>query len=156
LIVEQLILSGSLSRWNHRRCNANLRATRGGLSWGRKRIKEGSKSRDISHSSIYAGFGGALTDVFFLGSASFQADWARALSGMSEPKTTGVLTAGGAIMLQRSVLTQARGISLDGNTIVGTGFRNGNTEAFVAVVPEPTTLGVLVAGGVAMLRRRRV
>ena len=54
-----------------------------------------------------------------------------------------------------SVLSEARGVSLDGNTIVGFGFRDGNFEAFVAVVPEPTTLCVLAAGAVVVLRRRR-
>jgi len=54
-----------------------------------------------------------------------------------------------------SVLIEARGVSLDGNTIVGFGFRDGNFEAFVAVVPEPTTLCVLAAGAVVVLRRRR-
>jgi hypothetical protein len=32
-------------------------------------------------------------------------------------------------------LEGAAGINADGNTIVGSGFRNGNTEAFVAVIP---------------------
>jgi uncharacterized membrane protein len=46
-------------------------------------------------------------------------------------------------------LTAASGISADGNTIVGWGTRNANTEAFVAVVPEPTAAALLAA------RRRR-
>ena len=52
-------------------------------------------------------------------------------------------------------LSQASGITPDGSTIVGYGTRNGNTEGFVAVVPEPggTMLSWFAAG--ALLRRRR-
>jgi PEP-CTERM motif len=56
-----------------------------------------------------------------------------------------------------TVLTEALAVSLDGNTIVGYGTRNGNTEAFIAVVPEPAT-GVLFGvalGGIAVASRRR-
>lgn len=53
-------------------------------------------------------------------------------------------------------LYEARGISADGKTIVGIGIRNGNAEAFVAVVPEPAGLTLLVASGaVAVCRTRR-
>ncbi|MBA3483694.1 MAG: PEP-CTERM sorting domain-containing protein [Pirellulales bacterium] len=58
-------------------------------------------------------------------------------------------------------LTNAEGISADGNTIVGFGTRNGNTEAFVAViptiVPEPAAgaLALLGVNGILLLRRRR-
>jgi uncharacterized membrane protein len=38
-----------------------------------------------------------------------------------------------------TVLSDATSISADGNTIVGYGTHNGNTEAFVATVPDPTT-----------------
>jgi hypothetical protein len=37
-----------------------------------------------------------------------------------------------------SELTEATGISLDGNTIVGSGRRNGNTEAFIARLVGPS------------------
>ena len=36
-------------------------------------------------------------------------------------------------------LIRASGVSANGNTIVGYGIRNGNIEAFVAVVPEPAS-----------------
>ena len=57
-------------------------------------------------------------------------------------------------------LASARGISADGNTIVGYGIRNGNTEAFVAViptiVPEPAAgaLALLGVSSILLLRRR--
>jgi probable HAF family extracellular repeat protein len=38
-------------------------------------------------------------------------------------------------------LWDARGVSADGNTIVGTGIRNGNAEAFIAVIPQSSLLG---------------
>ena len=45
-------------------------------------------------------------------------------------------------------------VSFDGNTIAGVGIRNGNSEAFVAVVPEPSGLLLLAAAAPALLRRR--
>ncbi len=55
-------------------------------------------------------------------------------------------------------LLRVHDISLDGTTIVGGGRRNGNYEAFVAViaaVPEPASISLLLAGGLAGLGRRR-
>ena len=47
------------------------------------------------------------------------------------------------------------GISDDGLTIVGTGINpNGDTEAFIATVPEPGTLALFAIGVSALLRRR--
>jgi len=58
-----------------------------------------------------------------------------------------------------SVLSQARSVSLDGNTIVGFGMRIRDDtfefEAFVAVIPEPTSIGLIVIAGTALLARRR-
>jgi probable HAF family extracellular repeat protein len=56
-----------------------------------------------------------------------------------------------------SKLEFAKAISADGNTIVGDGVRNGNTEAFVAVIPtvsEPASATLMVFGGALLLRRR--
>jgi hypothetical protein len=50
-------------------------------------------------------------------------------------------------------LPSAYDVSLDGNTVVGLGFRNGNPEAFVAVVPEPR-LALAAFGTAALLYRR--
>jgi uncharacterized membrane protein len=55
-------------------------------------------------------------------------------------------------------LCEARGVSADGLTIVGSGHNpngSGNTEAWVATIPEPATLSLLVLGGLALLRRCR-
>jgi probable HAF family extracellular repeat protein len=49
----------------------------------------------------------------------------------------------------------ASGISPDGRTVVGWGVRNGNVEAFRAVVPEPTSLSPLALFGVMLLQRSR-
>ena len=55
-----------------------------------------------------------------------------------------------------TVLFSATGISTDGRTIVGYGQRNGSTEAFVVVIPEPGMCSVLALGGaLGVLRRRR-
>lgn len=52
-------------------------------------------------------------------------------------------------------LSEALGISDDGKTIVGYGTFNGVSTAFVAVIPEPATLSLLVGAGAIALRRRR-
>jgi probable HAF family extracellular repeat protein len=53
-------------------------------------------------------------------------------------------------------LREARGISADGLTIAGWGINpDGFTEAFVATIPEPGTVSLLVLGGIALLRRKR-
>jgi probable HAF family extracellular repeat protein len=49
----------------------------------------------------------------------------------------------------------ASSVSLDGNTTVGFGVRNGNVEAFRAVVPEPEGLALLGVGSLALLFRAR-
>jgi probable HAF family extracellular repeat protein len=69
-----------------------------------------------------------------------------------------LLIANGATGLTGWTLTQATAVSADGRTIVGYG-RNpaGNTEAWIATVPEPSPLllwaGVAAAG--VVVRRRR-
>ncbi len=54
------------------------------------------------------------------------------------------------------VLTEATGISDDGLTIVGTGINpNGDTEAFIATLPEPGTTALLAIGAGVLLSSRR-
>jgi hypothetical protein len=48
-------------------------------------------------------------------------------------------------------LTEANGVSYDGLTIVGTGLHFGITEAWVATIPEPSTLGLAVIAGLGVL-----
>jgi len=53
-------------------------------------------------------------------------------------------------------LTRITGISDDGLTIVGNGTNpDGFEEAWIAVIPEPASLTILIFGSVALLRRRR-
>jgi hypothetical protein len=71
-----------------------------------------------------------------------------------------VLIAGGATGLDGWGLTQASAVSADGRTIVGFG-RNpsGRNEAWVATIPEPSSLlllaGAATAGVAALLRHVR-
>lgn len=72
------------------------------------------------------------------------------------------LLAGGAEGLAAWTLTNATGISADGRTIVGWGINpEGVNEAWVATVPEPSTLILLTLGGACLIgtapwRRRPV
>jgi len=53
------------------------------------------------------------------------------------------------------MLLEARGISADGLTIVGIGINpNGDTEGWIANIPEITTMTLLGLGGLALIRRR--
>jgi probable HAF family extracellular repeat protein len=53
-------------------------------------------------------------------------------------------------------LTQANGISDNGYTIIGYGTNpDGYTEAWIATIPEPGTISLLMAGALAFLRRKR-
>jgi uncharacterized membrane protein len=66
-----------------------------------------------------------------------------------------LLTFGGKLDLTGWTLSDATGVSADGKTIVGFGINTqGQTEAWVAVVPEP--VGVWVLGVAALCLMRRV
>jgi uncharacterized membrane protein len=55
-------------------------------------------------------------------------------------------------------LLEAWAVSADGNTIVGTGFHDGIGEAWMATVPEPSTLGLAllaIAGMTCYVRSKR-
>jgi probable HAF family extracellular repeat protein len=54
-----------------------------------------------------------------------------------------------------TTLISANGVSADGNTIVGSGIRYDHVEAFVAVIPEPTSLSLIGLAVPALLRRRQ-
>jgi hypothetical protein len=53
-------------------------------------------------------------------------------------------------------LESCSGISDDGLTLVGNGINpSGQTEAWIATIPEPTTICLLGFGGFWLLRKRR-
>jgi probable HAF family extracellular repeat protein len=67
------------------------------------------------------------------------------------------LIAGGVLSLENSRLIEATGVSADGLTIVGTAFHNGQQQAFVATIPEPSTIvmaALAVAGGIGVYVRK--
>ncbi len=66
-----------------------------------------------------------------------------------------VMLAGLGIDLSGWVLKEATGISADGTVIVGSGTSPSQySEAWMATIPEPTSLAMLALGGLAILRRR--
>ena len=66
-----------------------------------------------------------------------------------------ILTAGG-VDLSGWTLWRAHGVSADGQTITGCAYNSdGNLEAYVAHIPEPTTAWLLTAATLLALRRRR-
>ena len=68
-----------------------------------------------------------------------------------------VLTGEYGLNLAGWQLTEAMGVSADGLTITGTGINpNGNTEAWIAHVPEPATLMLLSVCSSFTMKRRRV
>jgi hypothetical protein len=54
-----------------------------------------------------------------------------------------------------SSLGTAYGISDDGLTIVGTGFHNGLGEAWIAHIPEPAAVLLLLLGSALFMNRPR-
>jgi probable HAF family extracellular repeat protein len=52
-------------------------------------------------------------------------------------------------------LIEAYGVSDDGLTVTGYGVRNGNNEAFLAVLPEPASLAIFALTAPALFGRRR-
>jgi len=66
-----------------------------------------------------------------------------------------VLTALG-IDLAGWTLVSAKDISADGNTVVGFGLNpSGDTEAWIAVIPEPSSALLLASGLAALAVKRR-
>ena len=62
----------------------------------------------------------------------------------------------GGVDMTGWTLTSATGVSDDGKTIVGYGTHNGNTEGFVAVIPEPSTVALFGISGLAIAAYRRI
>ncbi|MBI5395494.1 MAG: PEP-CTERM sorting domain-containing protein, partial [Verrucomicrobia bacterium] len=74
-------------------------------------------------------------------------------SGMLRLQT--VLTSNYGLDLTGWTLSNATGISSDGRTVVGYGIHNGNQEAWMAQLPEPSTASLLALGLGVVWRRRR-
>jgi uncharacterized membrane protein len=87
----------------------------------------------------------------FLGNSAFIWDATHGMRSLQQ-----VLTDDG-LNLTGWTLQDARAISADGNTIIGTGRDpSGNSQAWIAVIPEPGTGLLVMAGvlGLAISRRR--
>jgi probable HAF family extracellular repeat protein len=59
------------------------------------------------------------------------------------------LIAMGVTTLDDSILFNATGVSADGLTIVGTAFHEGQRQAFLATIPEPSTIMMAMIGAAA-------
>jgi len=67
-----------------------------------------------------------------------------------------LLTAGFGLDLTGWSLNNALGVSADGRIIVGSGTNPlGQSEAWIARIPEPATISLLTLGALAVMRRRR-
>jgi uncharacterized membrane protein len=67
-----------------------------------------------------------------------------------------LLVSQGASNLAGWRLSEARAVSADGLTIVGTGLHDGRIEAFIATVPEPSTMALAAfATGLPIIAFRR-
>jgi probable HAF family extracellular repeat protein len=89
-------------------------------------------------------------------SAKEEAFYWTATAGMRNLRD--VLVSYGATNLDGWLLTEARGVSSDGGTVVGTAISPaGVRQAFVATIPEPSTLvlAALAATGLVSFRRSK-
>lgn len=67
-----------------------------------------------------------------------------------------ILLAEGVTAMEGWTLTTASAVSQDGRTIVGSGMSpEGNTEAWVATIPEPSSLSLLALNALGLLTVRR-
>jgi uncharacterized membrane protein len=111
-----------------------------------------------SFRSFAFGVSGDGSVVVGQGSSSNGTEAFRWTSGGGMESLMDVLIAEGVDVSDWNSLTRAEAVSADGNTIVGYGINAaGNTEAFIAIVPEPSSL--LYFGGAIgafVCRRRRI
>lgn len=106
-------------------------------SWGFDISADGSVVVGRGHSSLG-------TEAFY---------WT-ASGGMQNLKD--MLTTNYGLDLTGWRLSDAAGVSADGLTFVGGGINpQGYSEAWIATIPEPSTLLLFGFGGLALLRRRR-
>lgn len=104
-----------------------------------------------SHAASVSGDGSAVAGLS-TSTNGFEAFFWDEANGMQS--LTAMLEAGG-VDLSGWTLTDAQDISGDGTTIVGYGTHNGNTEAFVAVIPEPSVVALVSVSGVGLWFIRR-
>ncbi len=76
-------------------------------------------------------------------------------SSVSPQSITNFLSTAGVVGHAGWTLTEATAISSDGSTIVGVGLNaSGSSESWVATIPAPASVPLLVAAGVFTMRRR--
>jgi probable HAF family extracellular repeat protein len=106
-----------------------------------------SVAHDVSaDGSVIVGASDTLRDDGFDTRAAFY--WT-AESGMVNLRD--LLVSHGATNLSGWRLSEARGVSADGLTVVGTGLHDGRIEAFIATIPEPSTIVLALLAAAASL-----
>jgi probable HAF family extracellular repeat protein len=107
----------------------------------------GSVAHDVNaDGSVIVGSSDALRDD---GHGTRAAFYWTAQAGMVNLRD--LLISNGATNLAGWRLSEARGVSADGLTIVGTGLHDGRIEAFVATIPEPATIILAALAAAAFL-----
>ena len=92
---------------------------------------------------------GWATTVRVDGQPPRRAFYGTAATGMIDLQQA--LVAGGATNLDGWHILEATGVSADGLTIVGSAFGNDRQEAFVATIPEPSTIALAASGAAGFL-----
>ena len=92
---------------------------------------------------------GWATTVRVDGQAPRRAFYWTATTGMVDLQQA--LVAAGATNLDGWHILEATGVSADGLTIVGTAAGNGRAEAFIATIPEPSTIALAGSGAAGFL-----
>jgi probable HAF family extracellular repeat protein len=137
---------GEAFRWTEQDGMVGLGDLPGGLTF--------SEAHDVSaDGSVVVGRGSTVGDD---GEPEQTAFYWTAATGML--KLQDLLLSAGVTNLDGWLLGEARGVSADGLTIVGTGSHNDHVEAWLATIPEPSAwllalLGMVGAGWFAIRRR---